>query len=67
VCYFSRGLAPKEKKAARGSVQVIEKARNGQENPRKSKHFPLIHLARIWLGLARIWDDLAEIWNRERS
>jgi hypothetical protein len=36
---------PKEKKAPRGSAQVLEKVQNGQENPRKSKHFPLIDLA----------------------
>ncbi len=35
-------FAPEKKKAPRGSAQPIEKAQNGQENQRKSKHFPLI-------------------------
>jgi hypothetical protein len=35
-----------------GSAQLLEKARFGQANPRKSKLFPLIVFARIWPGLA---------------
>jgi hypothetical protein len=38
-------LLAEKKKASGGSAQVLEKARNRQENPRKSKHFPLIDLA----------------------
>jgi hypothetical protein len=38
-------LRAEKEKSAQGSAQGIEKAQNGQENPRKSKHFPLIGLA----------------------
>jgi hypothetical protein len=35
-----------------GSVQVLEKAQFGQENPRKSKLFSLISFARAWPDFA---------------
>jgi hypothetical protein len=47
------GDARRKKKSAWGSAQVIVKSRFGQENPRKSKRFPWIHLARAWLDFAR--------------
>jgi hypothetical protein len=41
-----------------GSAQVLEIARFGEANPRKSKLFPLIRFGRAWLALGRfdsIW------------
>ena len=43
----------KRKKAPGGSAEVLEKARFGQGNPRKSKRIPLLSLAGIRPGLAR--------------
>jgi hypothetical protein len=40
------------KKQPRGSAQPLEKAQKRQENPRKSKPFPLIFLVRAWLDFA---------------
>jgi hypothetical protein len=42
-----------KEKSARGSAQVLEKARSGQGNARKSKPFPLIFFGRAWLDFAR--------------
>jgi hypothetical protein len=41
-----------KKKGLGGSAQPTEKAQFRQENPRKSKLFPLIGLARPWPGFA---------------
>jgi hypothetical protein len=47
----------------KGSLQPFEKAQFGQENPRKSKPFPLIYFARLGRGLAgfgQIWNSLGQ-------
>jgi hypothetical protein len=46
------GASGGKEKNAWGSAQAFEKARSGQENPRKSKLFPLIFFARPWLDFA---------------
>jgi hypothetical protein len=46
------GASGAKEKRAWGSAQAFEKARFGQENPRKSKLFPLIFFARPWLDFA---------------
>jgi hypothetical protein len=46
------GQGDKKVFCPRGSLQPIEKAQNGQGNPRKSKLFSLIHFAPAWLGFA---------------
>jgi hypothetical protein len=58
ICHCSSVLLIEERGAeeyfrARGSAQVIEKARNGQGNPRKTGPFS-------WIVFARAWPDLAE-------
>jgi hypothetical protein len=45
-------LTGEKEKMAWGSAQPLEKAHFRQENPRKSKPFPLIFLARAWLDFA---------------
>jgi hypothetical protein len=55
----------KRKKAPGGSAEVLEKARFGQGNPRKSKPFPLIFLARLgWIlpDLAKFGSGLGFAW-----
>jgi hypothetical protein len=44
-------MAGKEKSPG-GSAQPLEKAQNGQGNPRKSKPFP-------WIDFDPAWPDLA--------
>jgi hypothetical protein len=47
-----------KEKWPRGSAQPLENARFGQDNPKKSKPFPLIFFARAWLdfaGFGYIW------------
>jgi hypothetical protein len=44
--------AAKRKKAPGGSAEPFEKARFGQENPRKSKAFPLIFFGPAWPDFA---------------
>jgi len=46
-------LGAEKEKRAWGSAQPIEKAQNGQGNPRKSWPFPLLDSAGIWPGLER--------------
>jgi hypothetical protein len=46
------GKGAKKDFCPRGSAQFLEKARFEQENPRKSKPFPLIFFDYLWLGLA---------------
>jgi hypothetical protein len=48
-----RPRGQKKKKEPGGSAQALEKAHSRQENPRKSKPFPLMVLARAWLDFAR--------------
>jgi hypothetical protein len=48
-----RGKTSQEYFRARGSAQVLEKAQNGQGNPRKTEPFS-------WELFARAWPDLAE-------
>jgi hypothetical protein len=48
------GASGAKEKRAWGSAQAFEKARFGQENPRKSKLFSLIGLVQVWAGLARL-------------
>ena len=53
-----RGKRTKKTKRPGGSAEALEKARSGQENPRKSKPFPLIVFGRAWLdfaGFGSIW------------
>jgi len=46
-------LKGEKKKKCWGSAQALEKAHFRQENPRKSKPFPLIFFGRAWLDFAR--------------
>jgi hypothetical protein len=46
------GPAGEQEKIPRGSAQALEKAQFRQENPRKSKPFPLIVFGRAWLNFA---------------
>jgi hypothetical protein len=46
-------LRGEKEKMPGGSAQAPEKARFRHGNPRKSKPFPLIVLARAWLDFAR--------------
>jgi hypothetical protein len=50
VFHVSHNSAAKKEKRPWGSVQPIEKARFGQENPRKSKPFFFDFFGWIWLG-----------------
>jgi hypothetical protein len=50
--HVSHNSAAKKEKKPWGSVQPIEKARFGQENPRKSKPFFFHFFSWIWLGFA---------------
>jgi hypothetical protein len=46
------GEREQKKKMPGGSAQAFEKARFGQENPRKSKSFPLPLFGPAWLDFA---------------
>jgi hypothetical protein len=48
-----RGEESRKYFRGRGSAQVLEKAQNGQGNPRKTEHFPLMDFAQAWLDLAK--------------
>ena len=52
---FSEKKLGKDFFAPGGSVQLVEKSRSGQENPRNPSAF----LGKIWPGYAQIWLDLA--------
>jgi hypothetical protein len=45
-------LTGEKEKMAWGSAQALENAHYRQENPRKSKPFPLIFFGRAWLDFA---------------
>jgi hypothetical protein len=53
----------KKKKRPWGSAQVIDNARFGEGNPRKSKDFPLINFGRALLDEARIWLNFDLVWK----
>jgi hypothetical protein len=57
----------KKKKPPQGSAQALEKARFGQENPRKSKPFSLILFSPGLVGFCWIWLDLALAWREKRT
>jgi len=53
----------RKEKNARGSAQPIEKAQNGQENPRKSK---LFSFGFSWIPFGRFglaWKNLGFVWK----
>ena len=66
-CFSTGREGVEEYFRARGSAQVLEKARNGQGNPRKNKPFSWIVLAGlgpIWLNLVRFGSGLGPISTR---